>query len=42
MVHLITASEPCEKAGLAPFIFLAAALLNDIEPQALQLYVGCK
>jgi hypothetical protein len=34
-------SEPCEKAGHAPFIFLATTLVNDIEPQVLQLYMGC-
>jgi hypothetical protein len=42
MVHLIMASEPCEKAGLAPFIFLAVAYVNDIEPRALQLSMDCK
>jgi hypothetical protein len=42
MVHLIMASEPCEKASFAPFIFLIAALVNDIKPRALQLSVGCK
>jgi hypothetical protein len=36
------ASEPCEKAGHAPFIFLAATLVNDIAPRALQLSMGCK